>query len=110
MQHNNQKLWRRVYPEMFIWKNINTGDTVEIRSNDDAGIYSVTRTHPGVSGIVTTFKISPNIIDQNKIPVGQYATEKREEIIESEDYEYGTFQEALNIALKYMQTHEGYNG
>jgi hypothetical protein len=100
------RIWRRLYPDMYIWINPETNETVEIRGSREKGYYNVKRTVPNYEqGIVSTYTLSPFYVLPVK-PIGMVGTEANLAIRSRQDSKPGTFGDALRFAINYMKRRE----
>ena len=101
-----RKVWQQV-PDQYIWRNKLTGEFITVNGSTDLGWYVVKRTMPtpvGKSSIgnVSTVAISPYYILPTK-PVGELGTANNAYVKENMNWQSGSFNSALNYALKYMK-------
>jgi hypothetical protein len=88
-----------------VWQNEN-GDIIAINTNYDVGAAWVTL-EENINGNTTrvSHRISPIFLIKRK-PIGEYATEKREDMMLMTDWKYGTTSDAAEYALNYIKNHK----
>jgi hypothetical protein len=102
----NPKVWRRVYPDMYIWRNMVTGEYIAIHGSRDKAWFTVKKTVPLYKdGEVVTINLSPYFVLPVK-PIGSFGTESNLRIRETEVWKPGTFGDALRFAFRYMNKTE----
>jgi len=98
-------VWKQI-PDTYMWKNMETLEVVSVNGSRDQAWYVVKRTRPvpkeGGFGAVYTETISPYYLLPTK-PVGQMGEQSRMRVRESENWQNGTFADALNSAFAYMK-------
>jgi hypothetical protein len=101
-------VWKQVRDNRYngyIWKN-GKGDVISINSSYDVGVCYVTLTEYSAFGYINaSHMISPYIFLRRK-PVGIQATMRRERMIALNDSMYGTMDDALFYAKRYMKSHK----
>lgn len=100
-----RKHWKQI-PDQYMWKNMETLEVVSVNGSRDQAWYVVKRTKPvpkeGGFGAVTTEIISPYYLLPTR-PVGQMGEQSRMRVRENENWQNGTFEDALSQAYSYMK-------
>ena len=95
-----------------MWKNMQTLEVVSVNGSTDQSWYVVKRTRPvpkdGGFGSVTTENISPYYLLSSPT-VGQMGAQSRMRVRENENWQNGTFEDALTRAYSYMRQYKERN-
>lgn len=105
-------VWKRIEGQL-LWKNQNTGEWVSVSGSEDQAFYVVKHAIPVGEGdifgrMMNTITVSPYYISQNKKPVGEYGRASQNSVKVYNDWVYSQnpMREAVNFALKYMNSHK----
>jgi hypothetical protein len=98
------KQWKQV-PDMYMWKNINTGEVISVAGGKEKGWFVVRRTSQvplnGSYYDYESAEISPYYILPTP-PIGMQGTLSKRSVQENEKWQPGTFDDAINYAYNYM--------